>query len=167
MRGYYSLFLCLRDLAVPIVASINGPAVGAGLAVALAADVRVASVSSYLGFPFAKLGIHPGMGSSLLLARVVGHERAAHMFLTGEFYSSAQAKEAGLVMEVVGAAAAEAATEAAQQESATETETKAAAGMAAADATFIRAMQIATSMARNRSVLVSMCISCNLPLFTV
>ena len=60
MRKFYSRFLSLRRLPFPVVAAINGPAIGAGLAVALACDIRVAKRDARLGVTFVGLGLHPG-----------------------------------------------------------------------------------------------------------
>ena len=78
MRSFYGLFLCVRDLPCPVVAAINGHAVGAGLCVALACDVRVASDAAKLGLNFTRLGLHPGMGATWTLPRLVGPARASY-----------------------------------------------------------------------------------------
>ena len=72
MRRFYERFLSVRKLPVPVVAAINGPAIGAGLALALACDVRVASKDAKMGITFVGLGLHPGMGSTHFLPRLVG-----------------------------------------------------------------------------------------------
>ena len=64
MRRFYERFLSVRRLPVPVVAAINGPAIGAGLAVALACDVRIAAADAKMGITFVGLGLHPGMGST-------------------------------------------------------------------------------------------------------
>lgn len=72
MRGFYQRMLCLRELPVPVIAAINGHAIGAGLAFALAADFRIVAEDASLGVTFTKLGLHPGMGSSHFLPQLIG-----------------------------------------------------------------------------------------------
>jgi len=60
MHEFYERFLSLRDLPVPVIAALNGPAVGAGFAVSLACDMRIAAAGSKVGVNFARLGITPG-----------------------------------------------------------------------------------------------------------
>ena len=81
MRDFYRLFLSVRDLPCPSIAAIQGAAIGAGLAVALACDLRIAAREARLGLNFAKLGIHPGMGSSWTLPRLVGPAHAADLLV--------------------------------------------------------------------------------------
>jgi enoyl-CoA hydratase len=97
MRDFYRLFLSVRELPCPTVAAINGPAIGAGLAVALACDLRVAAREARLGLNFTQLGIHPGMGSSWTLPRLVGPAHAADLLLTGRILDGAEAERIGLV----------------------------------------------------------------------
>jgi len=65
----------LFAIDTPIIAAVNGPAVGIGATMLLALDMRIASVSANFGFPFAKLGLMPGMGSTALLPAIVGLSR--------------------------------------------------------------------------------------------
>jgi len=110
MREFYGLFLCIRDLPCPSVASIHGAAIGAGLCVALACDLRVAARDARLALNFARLGIHPGMAATWTLPRLVGPARAAELLFTGRSLDGAEAERIGLVnravpeAEVVGAA---------------------------------------------------------------
>ena len=67
MRAFYDRFLAVRDVPVPVVAAINGHAVGAGLCVALACDLRIVAADARVGLNFARIGLHPGMGGSWLL----------------------------------------------------------------------------------------------------
>lgn len=101
MRRFYSKFLQLRDVPVPVIAALNGPAIGAGFAFSLAADIRVAARSAKLGLTFVGLGLHPGMGSTFNLPKLIGHQRASKMLLTGEVISGAEAADIGLVLEAV------------------------------------------------------------------
>ena len=97
MRGFYGLFLSVRDLPCPTIAAINGHAVGAGLCVALACDLRVVSREARLGLNFAKLGLHPGMGATWTLPRLVGGPRAAELLFTARLIDGAEAAALGLV----------------------------------------------------------------------
>lgn len=91
----------LYELEVPVVAAVNGPAIGAGLDIACMADVRIASDKALFAESFAKLGIVPGDGGAWFLPRVIGMARASLMTLTGETIDAAKALEYGLVSEVV------------------------------------------------------------------
>lgn len=91
----------LYELEVPVVAAVNGPAIGAGLDLACMCDVRIASATALFAESFVKLGIVPGDGGAWLLPRVIGMARASLMTLTGETIDAAKALEYGLVAEVV------------------------------------------------------------------
>jgi len=99
MFDFYRRFLCLRSLPVPVVAAVNGPAIGAGLCVALACDVRVALSSAKLGITFVGLGLHPGMGATHFLPQIVGQQNAARLILTGDIVTGDEAKAMGMVLE--------------------------------------------------------------------
>jgi enoyl-CoA hydratase len=101
MRSFYALFLSVRELPCPTVAALNGAAIGAGLAVALACDMRIAARDAVLGLNFVRLGIHPGMGSSWTLPRLVGPAVAADLLLTGRTLDGAEAERIGLVNRAV------------------------------------------------------------------
>ena len=101
MRSFYSLFLSLRELPQPTLAALNGPAIGAGLAVALACDLRIAARDARLGLNFTRLGIHPGMGSTWTLPRLVGPAHAADLLLTGRTIDGVEAERIGLVNRAV------------------------------------------------------------------
>jgi len=101
MRAFYGLFLSLRDLACPTIAAINGAAVGAGLCVALACDVRIASATAKLGLNFTALGLHPGMGATWTLPRLVGPAHAAELLYASRTISGAEAANIGLVNRAV------------------------------------------------------------------
>ncbi len=90
----------LFAIDTPIIAAVNGPAVGIGATMLLALDMRIASVSANFGFPFAKLGLMPGMGSTALLPAIVGLSRAKDILLSGATLTSVQALEAGLVSRI-------------------------------------------------------------------
>jgi enoyl-CoA hydratase len=92
----YSAFLRVGQLAVPSVAVIRGGAVGAGLNLALATDVRVMAHDAVLASGFPHLGIHPGGGHLSLLGRLGGHQTAAVLGLMGESVTGPRAVELGL-----------------------------------------------------------------------
>jgi len=83
---------------VPTIAAINGPCVGAGACFALACDMRLIADSTYMGFTFSKLGLHPGLGATHFLPRIVGPQTANRLLLTGDMISGPEAKAEGLVV---------------------------------------------------------------------
>lgn len=83
LRGIYDAFLRIHRLAVPTIAAVNGPAVGAGLNLAMACDLRVVSDEAILDSRFLRLGLHPGGGASWLLRRAAGDELTSAMLLFG------------------------------------------------------------------------------------
>lgn len=96
LETVYRAFTTIGDLAVPTVAAVRGAAVGAGLNLALATDLRIVSTSARLLPGFAQIGIHPGGGHFTLLGRVAGREAAAAMGLFGEEVDGARAVQLGL-----------------------------------------------------------------------
>ena len=103
MREFYPRFLGVRSLDIPVIAAINGAAVGAGLCLALACDLRVASEDARLSAPFTKLGMHPGMAATYLLTRLLGTSRAADLLFTSRAVGAPEAQQMGLVNRVVPA----------------------------------------------------------------
>lgn len=101
--GIQRIPLALYELEVPVVAAINGPAIGAGLDLACMCDIRIAAEGAIFAESFVKLGIVPGDGGAWLLPRVIGMARASLMTLTGEAIDAAKALEYGLVSDVVPA----------------------------------------------------------------
>ena len=101
MTSFYPSFSCLLDLDVPTIAAINGPAIGAGLCLALMCDLRVAAADAPLGMTFVRIGLHPGMLASALLARAVTHTWAAELLYTGRIVTGAEALHMGLVNRAV------------------------------------------------------------------
>ena len=73
MLAFYRSWLSIRDLEVPTIAAVNGAAIGAGFAVALACDLRYAAADAQVGVPFTSLGLHPGMATTWSLPNVAGH----------------------------------------------------------------------------------------------
>ena len=100
MLDFYNSFLSITTLRVPVIAAMHGAAVGAGLCVACAADIRIATESTKLGFTFLKLGLHPGMGCTFFLPRIVGVSRATELLATGRMLRSSDALAMGLVSSV-------------------------------------------------------------------
>lgn len=103
MRSFYRLFLSVRELPCPTLAALNGSAVGAGLCLALACDVRIASATARLGLNFTALGLHPGMGATWTLPRLVGPARAAELLYSARLLSGEEAAAIGLVNRAVPA----------------------------------------------------------------
>ncbi|MEJ7927462.1 crotonase/enoyl-CoA hydratase family protein [Sphingobium sp. AN641] len=99
--GIQRIPAALYELEVPVIAAVNGPAIGAGLDLACMCDVRIASSSALFAESFVKLGIVPGDGGAWLLPRVIGMARATLLTLTGDMIDAAKALEYGLVSEVV------------------------------------------------------------------
>ena len=100
-RGIQRMARAIFDLEVPIIAAINGHAIGAGLDLACLCDIRIASDTAKLASSFIKVGIVPGDGGAWLLPRVIGMSRAAEMMLTGDTINASKALEWNLVSQVV------------------------------------------------------------------
>lgn len=93
----------LDGIKVPLIAAINGAAIGLGCDLACLADIRIASDRAKFGVTFLKLGIIPGDGGTWILPRVIGQSRAAELFYTGDIINAEKACEWGLVSRVVPA----------------------------------------------------------------
>ncbi|HUY55613.1 MAG TPA: enoyl-CoA hydratase-related protein [Candidatus Nanopelagicaceae bacterium] len=98
---YVPVVLGLAALEIPVVAAVNGLAVGAGFSLALAADIRIASEESWFSCAFAQLGLVPDSGASYFLPRLLGPGRALHYALTGDRITAQMALELGLVTTVL------------------------------------------------------------------
>lgn len=103
MLPFYRAWLSIRRLEVPTIAAVNGAAIGAGLCLALACDLRYAAAGARLGAPFVKLGMHAGMGGTHLLPEVVGQAHARDLLLTGRLVDADEALRLGLVSRVLDA----------------------------------------------------------------
>lgn len=99
--GIQRLPLMFQALEVPVIAAVNGPAIGAGCDLACMCDVRVAGESAKFAESFVKLGIIPGDGGAWLLPRIIGFSRAVELSLTGEMVDASEALRIGLVSHVV------------------------------------------------------------------
>jgi len=93
--------LVMDRLSVPVIAAVNGHAIGAGCDLACMADIRIAADDAVFAESFLRVGIIPGDGGAWLLPRIIGMARASQMLLTGEFIDAAQAERYGLVSECV------------------------------------------------------------------
>lgn len=100
MIAFYRAWLSIRELEVPTIAAVNGPAIGAGLCLALACDLRYAASSAKLGVPFVKLGMNPGMAATYLLPDVAGQAHARDLLLTGRTVGAEESLRMGLVSAV-------------------------------------------------------------------
>ena len=97
---YHPIIAGLRTMPKPVLAAVNGPAVGIGLSLALAADLVIARESAYFLLAFVNIGLVPDGGSSLFVPERVGFTRAAEMAMLGERVSARQALEWGLINRV-------------------------------------------------------------------
>lgn len=96
-HGIQQIPKCIEDLSKPIIAMVNGPAIGAGCDLAMMCDLRVGTAKSKIGETFVKLGLVPGDGGTFFLQRIVGFSRAMQMSLTGEIVSGEEAFKMGLL----------------------------------------------------------------------
>jgi enoyl-CoA hydratase len=101
LKAVYASFLRLRSLAIPTIAAVNGAAVGAGVNMAMACDVRIAGPNARFGVTFTKLGLHPGGGSTYFVTQALGRQRALALLLDGGTLDADEALRLGLVLEVV------------------------------------------------------------------
>ncbi|MFN2593772.1 MAG: enoyl-CoA hydratase/isomerase family protein [Actinomycetota bacterium] len=101
-QAYQGMILAIRSSAAVVIAAVDGPAVGAGLDLALACDLRIASTRARFGQVWVRLGVIPGTGGAWLTQALIGPTRAAEMLLTGELIDSERALQWGLVNELVG-----------------------------------------------------------------
>lgn len=97
----HQMLRALYGLRVPVIAAVNGPAIGLGCDIACLADIRIASDKAKFGVTFLKLGIIPGDGGTWILPRIIGQSRAAELFFTGDVIDAATARDWSLVSRVV------------------------------------------------------------------
>jgi enoyl-CoA hydratase len=100
-KGQEMLFDLIENLSVPVIAAVNGFALGGGLELAMACHFRIASDNAKMGLPEVSLGVIPGYGGTQRLPQLVGKGKAMEMILTAGMISAADAKECGLVNQVV------------------------------------------------------------------
>ena len=98
-RSYamYAPFLSLLEVEVPVIAAMQGHAIGGGLGLSVVCDLRVAAEDAKYGVNFVRLGLHPGMATTWLLPRLMGVPKAVELLLTGRIVTGREAAEAGLV----------------------------------------------------------------------
>jgi 2-(1,2-epoxy-1,2-dihydrophenyl)acetyl-CoA isomerase len=102
--GYNRMITAIVELPLPVIAGVNGVAAGAGLSLALACDLRLASDTSKYLQAFVKIGLVPDSGSNWLLPRAVGYAKALELSITGDTFDADEALRIGLVHRVVPAA---------------------------------------------------------------
>ena len=96
----YGSFLGLRDLSIPTVAAVHGPAVGAGMNIALACDVIIAGPDATFGPTFANIGLHPGGGCTWMLTQRIGSANTAAALYAGDLIDAATALRLGIAQEL-------------------------------------------------------------------
>lgn len=100
-RGIQQIPLALHKAEVPVIAAVNGPAIGAGFDLACMCDIRIASTRAQVGETFINLGITPGDGGAWFMQRLIGYQRAAELTFTGRVIKAEEALRLGLFLEVV------------------------------------------------------------------
>ncbi|GHC31969.1 enoyl-CoA hydratase-related protein [Aidingimonas halophila] len=100
-RGIQRIPLAMQALEVPVIAAVNGPAIGAGFDLANMADIRIASSRAKFGETFLNLGIIPGDGGAWYLQRLIGYQRAFELTLSGRVIDAEEAQRLGIVLDVV------------------------------------------------------------------
>ena len=99
-KGHDLLFDKIANFNKPIIAAINGYALGGGLELALSCHIRIASTNAKMGLPECSLGLIPGYGGTQRLVRIVGQSKATEMILTSKIINAEQAEKIGLVISV-------------------------------------------------------------------
>lgn len=99
--NFHRMVRAITGADVPVIAAVGGPAMGAGLDLAMTCDFRIASTDAVLASSWINVGLVPGMGGAFLIARAVGGTRAAEILLTGESFDAQRAERFGVVNEVV------------------------------------------------------------------
>jgi 2-(1,2-epoxy-1,2-dihydrophenyl)acetyl-CoA isomerase len=103
LRAGMGAVLQMRTIPQPVIAAVNGAAAGAGMNIALAADIRIAAEEAMFGQNFAKVGLFPDYGGTFFLPQLVGPSKAAELFYTGDMIDAQTALQLGLVNRVVPA----------------------------------------------------------------
>ena len=112
LRAGMQMVLKMRTMPQPVIAAVNGAAAGAGMNIALAADIRIAAEEASFGQNFAKVGLFPDYGGTFFLPQLVGPSKAAELFYTGDMIDAKTALALGLVNQVAPGAEFEAAVKA-------------------------------------------------------
>lgn len=100
-QGIQRIPLALHKLEVPVIAAVNGPAIGAGFDIANMCDIRIASTKAKFGETFVNLGLIPGDGGAWFMQRLIGYQKAAELTFTGKVIDAEEAKNIGVVLDVV------------------------------------------------------------------
>jgi len=108
LRSGMQAVLRMRTMSQPVIAAVNGAAAGAGMNIALAADIRIAAEEAAFGQNFAKVALFPDFGGTYFLPQLVGPARAAELFYTGDMIDAKAALRLGIVNQVVPGAQLEA-----------------------------------------------------------
>ncbi|MEK2646101.1 enoyl-CoA hydratase-related protein [Bdellovibrio sp. BCCA] len=111
IHGIQQIPKCIEELSTPVIAMVNGPAIGAGCDLAMMCDLRVGTAKSKFGETFVKLGLIPGDGGTFFLQRVIGFSKAMQMSLTGDLVAGEEAYQWGLLNYFVGEDVLEAETQ--------------------------------------------------------
>ena len=97
MHGIQQIPRCIEEISTPIVAMVNGAAIGAGCDLAMMCDLRVGNSFSKFAETFTRMGLVPGDGGTFFLQRIIGYSKAMNMFLTAEVFEGVKAFEYGLL----------------------------------------------------------------------
>jgi len=100
LKTIYDSFLRVRRLEIPVIAAVNGAAVGAGVNLAMCADLRIAGPHAKFGVTFTKLGLHPGGGCTYFLTQALGGQRALSLIMDGSVLTADELLHLGLVLEI-------------------------------------------------------------------
>jgi enoyl-CoA hydratase/carnithine racemase len=99
-RGIQRIPFALEAAEIPVIAAVNGPAIGAGFDMANMCDIRIGSSNAQFGETFVNLGIVPGDGGAWFLQRLLGYQRAAELVFTGRIVKAEEAQQIGILLEV-------------------------------------------------------------------
>lgn len=100
-RGIQRIPVALNEVEIPVIAAVNGAAIGAGFDLANMADIRIASTRARFGETFLNLGIIPGDGGAWFMQRLIGYQQAFELTVTGRIIDADEAKTLGIVLDVV------------------------------------------------------------------
>ncbi|WP_432473835.1 enoyl-CoA hydratase-related protein [Amphritea sp. HPY] len=100
-QGIQRIPMAMSQIDIPVIAAINGPAIGAGFDLTCMCDLRIGSEKALMGETFVNLGIIPGDGGAWFLQRLIGYQKAAELTLTGRVIGADEAKELGILLDIV------------------------------------------------------------------